>query len=240
MAHNESSTWRDLGCSNWRCFSLKSLFSHHDELLIYAQMRCWRLFRCSRIIPFLVENPYQPSFVTVAERQVDRRSNMGYLPCSIFSALPGEFFLEPRLNARAAPVGIDVQEDVSITINDQLLKVADDEIVARHVMQVISYSKPAFLPLLIHFAGRFSCDEVLFQFWSSCVIHIWDYLFLMTSGQTTRLMVFGFSWSQNCLPISVILRLKRLIYNSPLDTEFEKPRSISKISKLYNCCIIAV
>lgn len=64
------------------------------------------------------------------------------------------FFLEPRLNARATPVGIDVQEDMSITINDQLLKVADDEIVARQVMQVISYSKPAFLPLLIHFVGR--------------------------------------------------------------------------------------
>ena len=45
----------------------------------------------TRIVPFLVENPYQPSFATVAERQVDRRSNMGCLPCSIFSALPGFF-----------------------------------------------------------------------------------------------------------------------------------------------------
>lgn len=71
-----------------------------------------------------------------------------------FQLCLGEFSLEPRLNARATPVGIDVQEDMSITINDQLLKVADDEIVARHVMQVISYSKPEFLPLLIHFVGR--------------------------------------------------------------------------------------
>lgn len=192
----------------------------------------------TRIVPFLVENPYQPSFVTVAERQVDRRSKMGCLPCSIFSALPGGFFFgtSPERKGhtsrhRRPRRHVDHYQWPTPESGKWWDRCSSGD--ASNLLQQTRLS--AFVD---SFCRPWLVMKRFFQFWSSCVIHIWEYLFLMTSGQTTRLMVFGFSWSQNCLPISVILRLTRLIYKSPLDTEFEKPQSISKISKLYNCCTI--